>query len=95
MVSLIILIILMLFVMWILQPFLRTKDSYKTKNTSDKIPDSDRSTLGQQNTVLIIITAAILLILVAWLLPKFGIKLVALLQKITPVISSLRGILPF
>ena len=95
MVRLILLFILILFIAWILRPFLRTKDSNKTKNTVEKILDSDRSNFRQQNTTLIIISAIFLLALVVWLLPKFGISSLGLLQKIIPIMSSLRGILPF
>ena len=80
---------------WILRPFLNTKDSNKNKDTLDKILDPDQSKFRQQNTVLVIITAVILLALFVWILPKFGINFLGLLQKIVPIISSLRGILPF
>ncbi len=91
----ILLLILILFVAWILRSFLRTKDSNKTKDTVEKILNADRSNFRQQNTALIIISAVILLALVVWLLPKFGINFLGLLQKIIPIMSSLRGILPF
>ena len=94
MIRLILLLILILFVAWILRPFLRTKHSNKTKDTVEKILDSDRSKFRQQNIVLII-SAVILLALIVWLLPKFGINFLGLLQKIIPIMSSLRGILPF
>ena len=94
MIRLILLLILILFVAWILRPFLRTKNSNKTKDTVERILDSDRSKFRQQNTVLIIGTV-ILLALIVWLLPKFGINFLGLLQKIIPIMSSLRGILPF
>ena len=95
MVRLILLIIIILFMVWILRPFLNTKDSNKNKDTLDRILDPDQSKLRQQNTVLVIITAVILLALFVWILPKFGINFLGLLQKIIPIISSLRGILPF
>ena len=95
MIRLILLIILILFVVWILRPFLRTKDSNKTKNTVDRILDSDRSNFRPPNTGLIILGALSLLALAVWLLPKFGINFLGLLHKIVPIISSLRGILPF
>tara|TARA_B100000161_G_C33432479_1_gene360822 strand:- start:243 stop:632 length:390 start_codon:yes stop_codon:yes gene_type:complete len=94
MIRLILLLILILFVAWILRPFLKTKHSNKTKDAVEKILDSDRSKFRQQNTVLII-SAVILLALIVWLLPKFGINFLGLLQKIIPIMSSLRGILPF
>ena len=90
----ILLLILILFVAWILRPLLRTKDSNNTKDTVKKILDANRSNFRQQNTVLII-SAVILLALVFWLLPKFGINFLGLLQKIIPIMSTLRGILPF
>ena len=95
MVRLIILIILILFAIWILRPFLKTKDSSKNKNTVDRIINSDQSKLRQSNNIFIIIITIILLALVVWLLPKLGINFFALLQKIVPLIASLRGILPF
>ena len=95
MVRLILLLILILFLAWILRPFLKTKDSNKTKDTVERALGSDRSNLRQQNNVLIIISALFLLALVVWLLPKFGINFLGLLQKIIPIMSSLRGILPF
>ena len=95
MVRLILLLILILLIAWILRPFLRTKDSNKSKDTVERILDTDQSNFRQQNTVLIIISAVILLALVVWLLPKFGINFLGLLQKIIPIMSSLRGILPF
>ena len=94
MIRLILLLILILSVAWILRPFLRTKDSNKTKDMVERILDSDRSKFRQQNTVLII-SALILFALIVWLLPKFGINFLGLLQKIIPIMSSLRGILPF
>ena len=95
MVRLILLLILILFVAWILRPFLRIKDSNRTKDTVEKILDADRSNFSRQNTAFIIISAVILLALVVWLLPKFGINFLGLLQKIIPIMSSIRGILPF
>ena len=94
MIRLILLLILILFVAWILGPFLRTKHRNKTKDTVERMLDSDRSKFRQQNTVLII-SAVILLALIIWLLPKFGINFLGLLQKIIPIMSTLRGILPF
>ena len=95
MVRLVLIIILILFLVWILRPLIRTKKSNKTKSTVERILDPDRSNFKQKNTALIIISTAILLALVIWLLPKFGINFLGLLQKIIPIITSLRGILPF
>ena len=95
MVRLILLIILILFVIWILRPFLKTKDSTETKDVVDKILNSDQSRFRQPNNIFIIIIGTILIALAFWLLPKLGINFLGLLQKIIPLISSLRGILPF
>ena len=95
MVRLILLIILILFLVWILRPFLKAKDDKKNKDTVDRILDPNQSNFRQQSTILLVFSAVILLALVLWILPKFGINFFALLQKIIPIISSLRGILPF
>ncbi len=94
MVRLILLIVLILFVIWILQPFIRTKESNKKRGPVDRILDLTQSNFRQQSLFFVII-AIISLALVVWLLTKFGINIFALLQKIIPIISSLRGILPF
>ena len=95
MVRLILLIIIILFVIWILRPFLKSKDSKRNRNTVDRVLHSDQNNFRHQNTILIIIAAVISLAIVVWLLPKFGINFFALFQKIIPIISFLRGILPF
>ena len=94
MVRLILLIILVLFLVWILRPFLTVNSGNRHKDTVDTILDPNKSNFRQQNTILLIFTTVILLALVLWILPKFGINFFALLQKIIPIISSLRGILP-
>ncbi len=95
MVRLILLIILILFVIWILRPFLKKKTSGKTKETVNRILKSDQGDLSQPNKIFIIIVVIASIALAFWLLPKFGINFLALLQKIIPIISSLRGVLPF
>ena len=95
MVRLFLLMVIIFFIVWILRPFLNTKNSTKNKDNLDRILDPDQNSFRQQNNVLMIIAAIVLIVLVIWILPKFGINLLALLQKIIPIISSLRGILPF
>ena len=94
MVRLILLIILILFLIWILRPFLKKKNSSKTKDTVDRILNSDQGNFRQQN-ILIIIIFITLIALAFWLLPKLGINFLSLIQKIIPLVSSLRGVLPF
>ena len=95
MVRIIFLIILILFVILLLRPFLKTKRSSKSKDSVNRILISGQSDFRRPNNVSIIITATIFMALVFWLLPKLGINSLALLQKIIPIVSSLRGILPF
>ncbi len=95
MVRLILLIILILFVIWIVRPFLKTKGSSKTKDTVNRILNSDQSSFRQPNNLFILIIIIIFMALAFWLLPKLGMNFLALLQKIIPLVSSLRGILPF
>jgi len=95
MVRLILLIILIFFVVWILRPFLITRDGMKNKVALERLLNSDENYFKQKNIILSIISTVILLALVVWLLPKFGINFLALFQKIIPFVSSLRGILPF
>ena len=83
MVRLILLIVIILFLAWILRPFLKTKGSDKAKNTVERLLDTDRSNFSQKNIALII-SAVILLVSVVWILPKFGINILGLLQKIIP-----------
>ena len=95
MVRLILLIILILFLIWIVRPFLKTKGSSKTKDTVNRILNSDKSNDRDPNNMILIIITIILIALAFWLLPKLGINFLALFQKIIPIISSLRGILQF
>ncbi len=95
MIRLILLITLILFAVWILGPFLKKKNSSKTKDTVERILNSDQGNFRNPNYIFIIITFIILIALAFWLLPKLGINFLALFQKIIPIVSSLRGILPF
>ena len=95
MVRIVLLIILILFVIWLLRPLLKIKRSSKTKDTLNRILNLGQSDFRRRNNIFIIITATIFMALAFWLLPKLGINFLALLQKITPIVSSLRGILPF
>lgn len=95
MVRLILFLVLILFIIWILRPFLKTKNGDKKNNELENIMNSDKSTLRQPNTIFIVISVVLLFALFLWLLPKLGINLLSLFQKIVPLISTLRGILPF
>ena len=95
MVRLILFLVLILFIIWILRPFLKTKNGDKKNKKLKNIMNSDKSTFRQPNTIFIVISFVLLFALFLWLLPKLGINLLSLFQKIVPLISTLRGILPF
>ena len=95
MVRLIFLLGLILFIIWILLPFLKTKNGHKKNNKLEEIMNSDKSNFSQPNTIILIISVVLLFALFLWLLPKLGINLFSLFQKIIPLLSTLRGILPF
>ena len=95
MVRLILFLVLILFIIWILRPFLKTKNGNEKNNKLEDIMNSDKNTFMQPNTIFIIISVVLLFALFLWLLPKLGINLLSLFQKIIPLISTLRGVLPF
>ena len=95
MVRLILILVLVLFIIWILWPFLKTKNGNEKNNKLEEIMNSDKNTFMQPNTIFVIISVVLLFSLFLWLLPKLGINLLSLFQKIVPLISTLRGILPF
>jgi len=95
MVRLILFLILILFIIWILRPFFKPKQGIEKNKKLEEIMDSGKSNFRLQNTIFIIILVLLLFSLFLWLLPKLGINLLSLFQKIIPLISTLRGILPF
>ena len=95
MVRLILFLVLILFTIWILRPLLKTKNEYEKNDKLEEIMNSDKSNVSQPNTIFLIISAVLLFALFLWLLPKLGINLLSLFQKIIPLLSTLRGILPF
>jgi len=95
MVRVILFLVLILFIIWILRPFLKTKNGNEKNNKLEDIMNSGKSTFMQPNTFFIIISVVLLFALFLWLLPKLGINLLSLFQKIIPLLSTLRGILPF
>ncbi len=95
MVRLILILVLILFIIWILRPFLKTKNGDEKNNKLENIMNSDKSTFRQPSTIFIVISVVLLFALFLWLLPKLGINLLTLFQKIIPLLSTLRGILPF
>ena len=95
MVRLILFLLLIILILWILRPFLKTKNGNEKNNKLEEIMNSDKSNFSQPNTIFLIIFVVLLFALLFWLLPKLGINLLSLFQKIIPLLSTLRGILPF
>ena len=95
MVRLIIFFVLILFAIWVLLPLIKTKNRNENNDKLEKILNSDKRNFGQQNTIFVIMAVVILFALFLWILPKLGINLLSLFQTIIPLISTLRGILPF
>ena len=95
MVRLIIFLVFIIFVIWMLKPFLKTKNGNKNNHKLENILNTDKGNFKQPNKFFIIISVVILFALLLWLLPKFGLNLLALFKMIIPLISTLRGILPF
>ena len=95
MVRLILFFALIFLIIFILRPFLKIKNENKKNEKLEEIMNVDKGDFRQSNTIFIIISVALLFALFLWLLPKLGINLLSLFQKIIPLISSLRGILPF
>ena len=84
-----------LFLIWVLRPLFKKKNSRETKDTINRILNSGQNNLKQTNNIFIITIIITLIALAFWLLPKLGINFLGLIQKIIPLVSSLRGILPF
>ena len=95
MAHLILFLVLILFVIWVLWPFFKKQDENKNDGEFEKTLYSERSKFRDLNAIFVILSAVIVLSLFLWLLPKFGINLLSLFQKILTLISTLRGILPF
>ena len=91
---LILLVVLFLLVIWMLQLFLNKKTP-KDKDLVEQILDPNQVNLRQPNISLLIITVLIILGLGMYILPKIGINFFSIVQKLVPLISSLRSILPF
>ena len=95
MTRLILIILIVGFVLWLFSPLLKNRKSLdKTSSLNQILQPKTGSFLGN-NLLITIILTGIFLVGAFWFLPKLGINTVGLLQKILPLISSLRGVLPF
>ncbi len=95
MVRLILFFVLILFIIWILWPLLNSKSGHKKNDQLEEIINSGKSNFNRSYTVFLIISIVVLFALFLWLLPKLGVNLFSLFQKIIPLLATLRGILPF
>ncbi len=83
------------FILWLLFPLLKSRKNKDETSSLDQILQPKTNSFLGKNLLLIIILAGIFFVVVFWFLPKLGVNIVGLLPKILPLISSLRGILPF
>ena len=90
MVRIFLFLIFILLVIWLLRPFLKVKDEKKNNSKLKEILNADQSNFRQPNYMFIIIIIVVSLFLFAWLLPKFGINLIAYIRKIVALLSRLR-----
>ena len=95
MVRFILLFVLILLILWILWPFLKTNDRTKSDGALDRALGSNKGNFWIYDNIFLIVTVIFFFTLLLWILPKFGINLLSIFQKIIPLLSTLRGILPF
>lgn len=95
MTRLILIVLIVAFVLWLFAPLLKNRKSQDETNSLDQILQPKTGNFLGNNLLITIILAGIFLVVAFWFLPKIGVNTVGLLQKIIPLISSLRGILPF
>ena len=95
MTRLFLIILIVGFVLWLFAPLLKNRKSRDETGSLDQILQPKTVSFLGNNIFFSIILGGIFLAVAFWLLPKLGVNTVGLLQKILPLISSLRGILPF
>ncbi len=95
MTRLILIILIVGFVLWLFAPLLKTRKNQDENSNLDQILQPKKGSFLGNNIFLIIILAGIILAVAFWFLPRLGVNTVGLLQKIIPLITSLRGIFPF
>ena len=95
MTRLILIILIVGFVLWLFAPLLKNRKRQDETSSLDQILQPKTVSFLGNNIFFSIILGGIFLAVAFWLLPKLGVNTVGLLQKILPLISSLRGVLPF
>ena len=95
MTRLILIVLIVGFVLWLFAPLLKNRKSQDENSSLDQILQAKKGRFLGNNLLLIIILTVMILVVVFWFLPRLGVNTVGLLQRILPLITSLRGILPF
>ena len=95
MTRLILIVLIVGFVLWLFSPLLKNRKGHDETSSLDQILKANKGKFLGNNILPIIILAGIIMAVAFWFLPRLGINTVGLLQKLLPLISSLRGILPF
>ena len=95
MTRLILVILIVGFVLWLFVPLLKNRKNQDENSSLDQILQPKKGRFLGNNLLLIIILTVMILVVVFWFLPRLGVNTVGLLQRILPLITSLRGILPF
>ena len=95
MTRLILVILIVGFILWLFAPLLKNRKNQDETSSLDQILQPKKGRFLGNNLLLITILTVIFLVVAFWLLPRLGVNTVGLLQRILPLITSLRGILPF
>ena len=95
MTRLILVILIVGFVLWLFAPLLKNRKKQDENSSLDQILQPKKGRFFGNNLLLITVLTVIILVVAFWFLPRLGVNTVGLLQRILPLITSLRGILPF
>ena len=95
MTRLILIVLIVGFVLWLFAPLLKNRKNQDENSSLDQILQPKKGRFLGNNLLLITVLTVIILVVAFWFLPRLGVNTVGLLQRILPLITSLRGILPF
>ena len=95
MIRLILILGFVLFVIWLTKPYLKRNNRDDNQYSFEKLLRSDNRKFKNARILIFALFTLTLIVVFLWFLPKFGSSFFSLLQKFIPLISTLRGILPF
>ncbi|MDC3067844.1 hypothetical protein OA005_01115 [Paracoccaceae bacterium] len=95
MIRILIFLVVVLFLAWALHPFIKKRIVKKEDKELKRIIEANKIRGFKMNTITLIFLVILLIFVVAIALPKLGINFLTLFQKIIPIMSVLRGVLPF